>query len=165
MLPLLLTDVDGVLTDGGMTFDEEGRELKTFNVRDGLGVKLWQRAGGTVGIVTGRNSRVVEKRAAELGIALVHQGVRDKLPLVEQIAAAEGFALEQVAFVGDDLPDLATVRSVGFGVAVADASPELLAVAAYVTKAPGGCGALREVIDRLLKEHGLWDAATGGLHG
>lgn len=165
MLPLLLTDVDGVLTDGGMTFDEDGRELKTFNVRDGLGVKLWQRAGGAVGIVTGRTSRVVDKRAAELGITLVHQGVPAKLPLVRRVAAAEGFTLEQVAFVGDDLPDLEVVRAVGFGVAVADASPELLAAAAYVTRASGGRGALREVIDKLLKDNGLWDSATGPLHG
>ncbi|TWT99808.1 3-deoxy-D-manno-octulosonate 8-phosphate phosphatase KdsC [Botrimarina colliarenosi] len=164
-IQLLLTDVDGVLTDGGMTFDEEGRETKTFNVHDGLGVKLWQRAGGKVGIVTGRTSRVVEKRATELAITIVHQGVAEKLAIVRQIADEEGLALDQIAYIGDDLPDLATVEAVGFGAAVADAAADLKAAADYVTLAPGGRGALREIVDKLLKESGRWDAATGSLHG
>jgi 3-deoxy-D-manno-octulosonate 8-phosphate phosphatase (KDO 8-P phosphatase) len=165
VIRLLLTDVDGVLTDGGMTFDEDGRELKTFNVRDGLGVKLFQRAGGKVGIVTGRSSRVVDHRASDLGIAIIHQGVKEKLSVVEQIAAAEGVSLEEVAFIGDDLPDLTAVKAVGFGVAVADAASELIAAADYVTEAPGGRGAFREVVEKLLKESGRWEAATGPLHG
>lgn len=165
MIRLLLTDVDGVLTDGGMTFDEEGRELKTFNVRDGLGVKLWQRAGGKVGIVTGRSSRVVEHRSGELGIAIVRQGVKEKLPIIEEIAAAEDVPLAEVAYIGDDLPDLTSVRAVGFGVAVADAASELIEAADYVTQAPGGRGAFREVVEKLLKESGRWDTATGPLHG
>ena len=165
VIHLLLTDVDGVLTDGGMTFDEEGRELKTFNVRDGLGVKLFQRAGGRVGIVTGRTSRVVDHRASDLKIEIIHQGVKEKLAVVEQIAAAAGVSLEEVAFIGDDLPDLTSIRAVGFGVAVADAASELLAAADYVTKAPGGRGAFREVVEKLLKESGRWEEATGPLHG
>ncbi len=165
MIRLLLTDVDGVLTDGGMTFDEDGRELKTFNVRDGLGVKLFQRAGGKVGIVTGRSSQVVAYRANDLGIAIIHQGVREKLPIVQQIAAAEGVPLAEVAFIGDDLPDLTSIEAVGLGVAVADAASELIAAADYVTRAPGGRGAFREVVEKLLKESGRWEEATGPLHG
>jgi 3-deoxy-D-manno-octulosonate 8-phosphate phosphatase (KDO 8-P phosphatase) len=165
VIRLLLTDVDGVLTDGSMTFDEDGRELKTFNVRDGLGVKLFQRAGGKVGIVTGRSSRVVDCRASDLGIAIIHQGVKEKLSVVEQIATAEGVSLEEVAFIGDDLPDLTSIMAVGFGVAVADAAGELLAAADYVTQKPGGRGAFREVVEKLLKESGRWEAATGHLHG
>jgi YrbI family 3-deoxy-D-manno-octulosonate 8-phosphate phosphatase len=165
VIRLLLTDVDGVLTDGGMTFDAEGRELKTFNVRDGLGVKLFQRAGGKVGIVTGRTSRVVDHRASDLGIAIIQQGVKEKLPVVRQIAAAEGVSLEEVAFIGDDLPDLTSIEAVGFGVAVADAADELIAAADYVTQKPGGRGAFREVVEKLLKESGRWEAATGPLHG
>jgi 3-deoxy-D-manno-octulosonate 8-phosphate phosphatase (KDO 8-P phosphatase) len=165
VIRLLLTDVDGVLTDGSMTFDEDGRELKTFNVRDGLGVKLFQRAGGKVGIVTGRSSRVVDYRASDLGIAIIHQGVKEKLSVVEQIAAAEGVSLEEVAFIGDDLPDLTSIMAVGLGVAVADAASELVEAADYVTQKSGGRGAFREVVEKLLKESGRWEEATGPLHG
>lgn len=162
---LLLTDVDGVLTDGSLTFDANGVETKTFNVRDGLGVRLWQRSGGVFGIVTGRASSIVERRAEELDIGLVMQGVNEKLPVVEDLADREGLTLARVAYLGDDLPDLPAIRAVGFGVAVADAAPELLESADYVTKTPGGRGALREVVELLLQRSGRWDAAVGALHG
>lgn len=165
MIRLLLTDVDGVLTDGGLTFDTAGVETKTFNVRDGLGIRLWQRAGGKVGIVTGRASAIVERRAAELEIGIIKQAVKEKLSVVEDIATDEGVGLDAIAYVGDDLPDLPVIRAVGFGVAVADAAPELLDAADYVTQQPGGRGALREVIEKLLKESDRWETATGPLHG
>ncbi|QDT67252.1 3-deoxy-D-manno-octulosonate 8-phosphate phosphatase KdsC [Planctomycetes bacterium MalM25] len=164
-IALLLTDVDGVLTDGGITFDGNGVETKTFNVRDGLGVRLWQRAGGRFGIITGRASKIVEQRGAELDIEFVYQAVKEKLSVVRNLAKELGLSLDQIAYVGDDLPDLPTIRAVGFGAAPTDAAPELLESADYVTTAPGGRGVLREVIEKLLKDSGMWEEATGPLHG
>jgi 3-deoxy-D-manno-octulosonate 8-phosphate phosphatase (KDO 8-P phosphatase) len=155
---LLLLDCDGVLTDGGVTWSDDGVEQKTFHIRDGLGIRGWQRAGGRTGIVTGRSSRVVERRAAELGIEFVRQGVDDKLAAAEAIVAACGVSWEQTAFVGDDLPDLPVVARCGVGVAVADACPELIAKAAVVTRLPGGRGAVRELVERMLRARGGWEA-------
>ena len=154
---LLLLDVDGVLTDGGVTWTNEGIEQKTFSIRDGLGIRLWQQAGGRTGIVTGRSSHVVQLRADELGIAIVRQGVDDKLAAATAILGECGLSWEQTAFIGDDLPDLPVVMRCGVGVAVADACPELAASATLVTCLPGGRGAVREVIERLLKARGSWD--------
>lgn len=159
---LLLLDCDGVLTGGGVAWSNDGIESKTFHIRDGLGLKLWQRAGNTAGIVTGRSSRVVEVRAAELGLAIVRQGVQDKRQAVEAILTETGLSWEQTAFVGDDLPDLGCVMRCGVGVAVADACPELRQVAALVTDRPGGAGAVREVIELLLKARGQWPGIVGG---
>ena len=154
---LLLLDCDGVLTDGGVDWGEDGVERKTFHIRDGLGIRIWQRDGGRTGIVTGRSSRLVERRAAELGVEFVRQGVEDKLAVAGEIIAACGLSWEQTAFVGDDLPDLAVVVRCGIGVAVADACPELLAAATVVTGAAGGRGAVREIIERLLRARGSWE--------
>lgn len=154
---LLLLDVDGVLTDGGVTWANDGIELKTFHIRDGLGLRLWQRAGGRAGIVTGRSSHVVQLRAAELGIGIVRQGIDDKLQAAAAILAECGLAWEQAAFVGDDLPDLPVIRRCGVGVAVADACAEVREAATLVTSAAGGRGAVREVIERLLRARGVWD--------
>jgi YrbI family 3-deoxy-D-manno-octulosonate 8-phosphate phosphatase len=153
---LLLLDVDGVLTDGGVTWNNDGVEQKTFNIRDGLGLRLWQRAGCRAGIVTGRSSRIVQVRAEELGIGIVRQGVEDKLEVAAAIVAECGLAWEQTAFIGDDLPDLPVVLRCGVGAAVADACPELLAAADLVTRLPGGRGAVRELIERLLGARGGW---------
>lgn len=155
---LLLVDVDGVLTEGGVTWTNEGIEQKTFHIRDGLGIRLWQRAGGRTGIVTGRASRVVQLRAEELGIGIVKQGVEDKLETTAAILAECGVPWEQTAFVGDDLPDLAVMMRCGVGVAVANACPEVIGAAAIVTRLPGGQGAVREVIEQLLKARGSWEA-------
>ena len=155
---LLLLDVDGVLTDGSVTWTNEGVEQKTFHTHDGLGIRLWQRAGGSVGIVTGRSSRAVQYRAEELGIAIVRQGIDDKLAETEAILAECGLSWEQVAFIGDDLPDLPVVLRCGLGVAVADACAEVTAAAAIVTRLPGGRGAVREVIEQMLRARGSWDA-------
>lgn len=164
-IELLLTDVDGVLTDGGITFDANGVETKTFSVRDGLGIRLWQKSGKRLGVVTGRASRIVEQRCNELDIELLFQAVGEKLPVVEQIAEDAGLSLEQIAFIGDDLPDLPAIRAVGLGVAVADAAQEVRDGADYVTATPGGRGALRELVELLLKSSGAWSELTGALHG
>ena len=153
---LLLLDVDGVLTDGGVTWNNDGVEQKTFNIRDGLGLRLWQRAGCRAGIVTGRSSRIVQLRAEELGIGIVRQGVDDKLAVAGAIVAECGLSWEQTAFIGDDLPDLPVVMRCGIGAAVADACPELVAAAHVVTLRPGGRGAVRELIERMLAARGAW---------
>jgi 3-deoxy-D-manno-octulosonate 8-phosphate phosphatase (KDO 8-P phosphatase) len=155
-IELLLSDVDGVLTDGGVIFNNEGIEIKRFHIRDGLGVKLWQRAGHHFGIVTGRASHIVQLRAAELGVDLVRQGVDDKLPAVKQIIAERRVTPEQVCFIGDDLPDLPVLRYVGLAIAVGDGSGDLQQAAHYVTKSPGGHGAVREVIELILKAQNRW---------
>jgi YrbI family 3-deoxy-D-manno-octulosonate 8-phosphate phosphatase len=156
---LLLTDVDGVLTDGGVILDNQGIESKCFNIRDGLAVRLWQQAGGMAGIVTGRSSQVVKLRAAELDMQVVRQGVKDKLPEVQAIAASLGLKAEEIAYLGDDLPDLPTIRYAGLGIAVADAPEEVRDAADYVTSVAGGRGAVREVVELVLKNTGRWDNA------
>ena len=154
---LLLLDVDGVLTDGGVTWTNDGIEQKTFSIRDGLGIRLWQQSGGRTGIVTGRSSHIVQLRSEELGIGIVRQGIDDKLSAATAIVTECGLSWEQTAFIGDDLPDLPVVLRCGVGVAVADACPELIAAANLVTRLPGGRGAVREVIERMLKARGSWD--------
>jgi YrbI family 3-deoxy-D-manno-octulosonate 8-phosphate phosphatase len=157
-IKLLLSDVDGVMTDGGVTYDSAGNETKTFNIRDGLGIRLWQRAGGQFGVVTGRESSIVARRCAELEVTLLRQGVSDKLPVVLAIAQECGLTLNEVAYIGDDLPDLPAIRAVGFGVAVADAAEELLNDADYVTSLSGGRGAVRELVEVILKNSDRWEA-------
>lgn len=154
---LLLLDVDGVLTDGGVIYADDGSELKRFHVRDGSGLKLWRAAGKRAAIVSGRKSAAVERRAAELGISPVLQGRDDKLAAFAEVLSATGLRPEQVCAVGDDLPDVPVLRRCGLAVAVADACEELRAVANYVTPAPGGRGAVREAIEWLLKTGGRWD--------
>jgi len=156
-IELVLADVDGVLTDGGVIFDNQGIETKQFHIRDGLGIKLWQRAGYKFGLVTGRGSHIVKIRAAELGIDIVRQTAEDKLPATLEILHELGFRLDQVCYIGDDLPDLPVVRAVGLGVAVADACPELRQAAHYVTSTLGGRGAVRETIELVLKSQRRWD--------
>lgn len=155
---LLLLDCDGVLTDGGVAWSDDGVEQKTFHIRDGLGIRAWQRAGGRTGIITGRSSRIVERRAAELGIAFVRQGVDDKLAAAGVIIEECGLSWERTAFVGDDLPDLPVIARCGVGVAVADACAEVRDAAAVVTSLPGGRGAVRELVERLLRARGGWEA-------
>jgi YrbI family 3-deoxy-D-manno-octulosonate 8-phosphate phosphatase len=154
---LLLTDVDGVLTDGGVWLDNQGVESKCFNIHDGLAIRLWQQSGGQCGIITGRSSQVVKLRAVELDLDVVRQGVKEKLPEVQAIVAAMGLQAEQVAYLGDDLPDLPTIRFVGLGIAVADAPEEVRDAADYVTSVPGGRGAVREVVELILKNSGKWE--------
>lgn len=159
-IKLLLLDVDGVLTDGRIIYDNQGNELKAFDVKDGHGLKLLQRAGIKVGIITGRQSEVVVKRAAELGINILYQKALNKLDPYREILAEQGLVDEQVAYVGDDVVDLPILRRVGFSATVADAVPEVLPLVDYVTSRPGGRGAVREVCDLLLRASGQWDSLT-----
>lgn len=155
---LLLLDVDGVLTDGRVVWHNDGIEQKAFHIRDGLGIKLWRRAGGKVGIITGRSSHVVELRARELGIDVVRQGVEDKWESASGVLAETGCSREEAAFLGDDLPDLPVILACGVGFAVSDACAEVRAAADHVTTMPGGHGAVREIIEMMLKARGSWDA-------
>lgn len=156
-IELILSDVDGVLTDGGIIYDNQGIEAKKFHIRDGLGIRLWSRAGGRFGILTARNSHIVKVRCSELGVDLVRQGFEDKLPTALEMLRGEKVKPEQVCYIGDDLTDLPVIRSVGLGVAVADAAAEVISGAKYVTKTRGGQGAVREVIELILKAKGQWD--------
>ena len=152
----ILSDVDGVLTDGKVVFNNEGIETKSFHIRDGMGIRIWQRAGYRFGIVTGRTSNIVKTRAAELEIETVRQGVADKLPIVNEIAADLGLGLSQICYIGDDLPDLPVIKAVGLGVAVANAAAEVVDAADHVTQLAGGQGAVRETIESLLRAKHRW---------
>jgi 3-deoxy-D-manno-octulosonate 8-phosphate phosphatase (KDO 8-P phosphatase) len=154
---LLLVDVDGVLTAGGIVYGSPDLEIKQFNVRDGSGLKMWHRAGKRTGIITGRRSPLVDRRAAELGIAFVVQGAAEKLPAFHQLLADTGVTAESVCYVGDDLPDVPVLCASGLAVAVADACAEARAVAHSITRAPGGRGAVRETIELILRCQGRWD--------
>ncbi|HLN97300.1 MAG TPA: HAD family hydrolase [Pyrinomonadaceae bacterium] len=153
---LLLMDCDGVLTDGRLWLTEDGAEQKSFNTHDGLGLSLLHQAGLKSGIITGRDSRAVARRAAELGIEFVRQGNPEKVAAFEQILQRAGIDENEVAFVGDDLTDIPLMQRVELAVAVADAVAETRSVAHYVTQAEGGRGAVREVIELVLKSQGRW---------
>jgi 3-deoxy-D-manno-octulosonate 8-phosphate phosphatase (KDO 8-P phosphatase) len=155
-IELVLADVDGVLTPGQIIFNNQGIESKQFHIRDGLGIRLWQRAGYKFGVITGRSSHIVKIRAAELGVEIVRQTAEDKLPVAQEILAQLHLEPHQACFIGDDLPDVPVMRHVGLAVAVADASEETRAAAHYVTKLDGGAGAVREVIELILKSQRRW---------
>ena len=155
-IELLVLDVDGVLTDGQVIYAGADTEVKAFNVRDGLALAVWQRAGKRAAVISGRESVAVARRAAELGLAAVLQGTADKLAALGQVLTATGVAPVQVAAVGDDLPDLPVLKKVGLALAVADACPEVRQAAHYVTHLPGGRGAVREVIELVLHCQGRW---------
>ncbi len=159
---MLILDVDGVLTDGGIILDDFGNEIKKFHVRDGHGIKLVQRAGITVALITGRNSRVVAHRARELGIKEVHQRVFKKAEVYEAMRDRYSLSDEEVAFIGDDVVDIPILVRVGLPVCVADAVVEAKEHAMFVTDAPGGGGAVREVTDLILKARGLWQGIIDG---
>lgn len=153
-LKLLLLDVDGVLTDGSIIYTPDGQEIKAFSTRDGLGLRLVQKAGLQVGLITARSSEVVQRRADNLGISLVYQGAGRKLEVYRRILAEQGLTPEQTAYVGDDWLDLPILTRAGLAVAVADAAPEVREVAHYVTEQPGGRGAVREVCDLIVEARG-----------
>jgi len=155
-IKLLLMDCDGVLTDGRLWLTEEGDDQKSFNTRDGLGLSLLHREGLRSGIISGRNSRAVTRRAQELGIEFVRQGDPDKIEAFQQILQQAGVDENEVAFIGDDLNDIPIMQRAELAVAVADAAVETLSVAHYVTQARGGQGAVREVIELILKSQGRW---------
>jgi len=153
---LVIFDVDGVLTDGTVYIRPDGRELKAFNVLDGTGIKYLQRAGLEVALLSGRRSSAVSVRARELGIKHVIQSSKIKMQGLDKLLRATGFSVDEVCFAGDDLPDIPVMRKVGVGGAGANARPEVLAVAQWVTDTPGGKGAAREVAERLLKAQDKW---------
>ena len=151
---LFATDVDGVLTDAGMYYAESGDEWKKFNTRDGMGLKLLQKAGIVTAIVTQERTKLVARRAEKLAIPELHQGVLDKLSLVREMAARHGLTLSQVAYIGDDVNDLETLKEVGFSAAPADGMPQVIAVVDYVCQKNGGEGAVREIIEMILEAQG-----------
>jgi YrbI family 3-deoxy-D-manno-octulosonate 8-phosphate phosphatase len=155
-IEMILSDVDGVLTDGGVVFDNQGIETKKFHIRDGLGIKLWMRAGFHFGIITARTSHIVKVRANELGVEIVRQGFEEKLAIAREIIHDHGLKSEQVCFIGDDLTDIPLIKAVGLGVAVADATEEVKTSASYKTKLGGGQGAVRETIELILKAKDRW---------
>ena len=159
-IKLLVLDVDGVLTDGRVIYDTEGREIKVFDVRDGHGLKLLQRAGVRVALLSGRGSAANRVRAAELGIERLLEQIKIKLPALEELIAEHGVEPGQVAYMGDDLIDLPAMRAVGLALAPADAQPEALAAAHWVASRPGGRGAVRQACELLLKSSGAWEEVT-----
>lgn len=149
-ISLLLLDVDGVLTDGQLYFLESGDEFKAFHTLDGHGIKQAAAAGLETGIITGRNTQIVARRCEELGIELVYQGREDKLVVLEEILAARSLKLEQIAYAGDDLPDLPVLEKVGLSFSVPNAHPRILEIVDAITSREGGKGAVREITDFLL---------------
>ncbi len=157
---LLLLDVDGIMTDGRIIYDNNGIESKAFDVKDGHGLKLLQRAGVRVGIITGRESRVVVQRARELGIGIVHQAAKEKIVPYLQVLKETGLQDEQIAYAGDDLVDLPILRRVGLALSVADGVEEVRSCVHYVTQRRGGRGAVREMCEMILKKSGRWQGVT-----
>jgi len=159
-IKLLALDVDGVLSDGKLYYSSSGEELKSFNIKDGLGIKLLQQADIEVAIITGRCSAMVERRAAELGIKQVIQGREDKLVALQQLCQQYNIELSQCAYMGDDLPDLKAINAAGLGMTVANAAKEVLNNADWVSNAQGGEGAVREACEFILGAGGRWSKLT-----
>ena len=161
-IKLLLMDCDGVLTDGRIWIFENGEEQKGFHTRDGLGIDLLHRAGLRSGIISGRTSSAVETRARTLGMSFIVQGHENKVQAFADVLDQAGVTNAEVAYIGDDLNDIPLIAQSGLGVAVADAAPEARERAHYVTNALGGFGAVREVIELILKTQGRWDELIKG---
>jgi 3-deoxy-D-manno-octulosonate 8-phosphate phosphatase (KDO 8-P phosphatase) len=156
-IKLLLLDVDGVLTNGDIVYTDAGGEIKTFNVRDGLGLRLLQKAGIQVGIVTGRSSGALLHRCKNLGISLIYDSVRNKGDILKDVTAKTGLSKNEIAFAGDDLPDVSLLKKVGVAIAVADAHETVKTFAHFTTERKGGNGAVREICEWILKAKGLWE--------
>ena len=155
---LLIIDVDGVLTDGGLHFDNRGEEYKTFNSLDGHGIRMLLECGIEIAVITGRNSKIVDHRMGELGVKNIYQGCRDKQLAFEKLLQETGNEASQAAYVGDDLPDLPIMRRVGFSIAVQNAHGFVKQHCDWVTTASGGHGAVREITDFILHAQGLLEA-------
>ena len=156
-IKLLLLDVDGVLTDGRLYYGNNGEELKAFDIQDGLGIKLLQRAGVQVGIITGRVSALLQRRADELGMQPVVQGREDKLTALHELLQTLPVEMHEIAFIGDDLPDLAVINRVGLGITVANGNAAVAASALWQTSRNGGNGAVREAAEMILSAQGKLD--------
>ena len=152
---LLIVDIDGVLTDGGLQFDNRGEEYKTFNSLDGHGIRMMLESGIEVAVITGRKSGIVEHRMRDLGVRQIYQGYRDKLPAFEKLLQDSGLTPEQVAYIGDDLPDLPVMQRVGFAIAVQNAHSFVKQNCDWITDTPGGKGAVREATDFILESQSL----------
>ena len=157
---LLVLDVDGVLTDGGIYIGADGEAMKRFDIKDGMGIALWHRAGGLTAILTGRSSRIVENRAKELHISVVRQGCADKRVAYEELKAELKISDDEIAYIGDDIIDLPVMNEVGLSIAVADAVPEVHDAARMVTKHAGGHGAVREAIEHILRAQDRFEGAA-----
>jgi 3-deoxy-D-manno-octulosonate 8-phosphate phosphatase (KDO 8-P phosphatase) len=158
LVRLLIVDIDGVLTDGGLQFDNQGEEYKTFNSLDGHGIRMLLECGIEVAVITGRQSKIVVHRMGDLGVRHIYQGNRDKRPAFEQLLEDTGLAADQIAYIGDDLPDLPIMQRVGFAVAVQNAHAFVKQHCDLVTSAGGGHGAVRELTDFILHSQGMLDA-------
>lgn len=156
-IKLIAFDVDGVLTDGKISYTSSGEEIKSFNVRDGHAIKMAFRAGFAVAVITGRKSSIVQRRCEELGIELIYQGIKDKHLALGDIMESTGYEVSHIAFMGDDVVDLPVMMAVGLGCSPADAAQEVRQRSDMVTTAPGGNGAARELILFVLKAQGLYD--------
>ena len=156
-LKLLILDIDGVLTDGSVIYNDDGLETKAFNVKDGLGIRLLMEAGINICIATGRRSQALLHRCKDLGIEHIFDGISDKAAILDLILDRTGVSAAEVAFIGDDLPDLPLMKRVGLSITVADADETVLENADMVTSAKGGQGAVREVSETILKAQGLWE--------
>ena len=157
---LLCLDVDGVLTDGGISIDDAGHETKRFHVRDGAALRMWAKLGLETAVITGRDGMALRHRLRELGVRHVVSGSKEKGSAFDALLADLGVAPEETAMIGDDLPDLPILRRCGLPIAVRDAAPEVVAVARYVCTAAGGNGAVREAVEHLLKSRGRWTEAV-----
>jgi 3-deoxy-D-manno-octulosonate 8-phosphate phosphatase (KDO 8-P phosphatase) len=157
-IKLLLMDCDGVLTDGRITLLEDGDELKSFHTRDGHGLVLLHRAGLRSGIISGRTAKAVVRRASDLGVTFVYQGILDKIATFDELSNSEALDHLEVAYIGDDVTDIPLMNRVGLAVAVADAVAETKAAAHYTTELSGGFGAVREVCELILKAQGHWSS-------
>ena len=157
MIKLVLLDVDGTLTDGGIYRGNNGEELKRFNVKDGYAIVNAQKLGIEFGIITGRKSELVEIRAKELRIKYLYQGISEKTVILEEIMKKDGLSKEEIAYMGDDLNDLLIMKQVGLSGTLKDAVDEVIQVADFVSKKNGGSGAVREFIEHILKKDGKWE--------
>lgn len=156
-IKLIIFDVDGVLTEGHIIFGQEGEALKAFHCQDGMGISLAHKAGLKTAIITGRESQIVHRRATELKIGDIHQGASDKVIALRELMQKHSLTLEQIAYVGDDINDLPVMVQVGLPCAVANAVPEVKALAKYVSLRQGGNGAVRDIIEYILKAQNAWD--------
>jgi 3-deoxy-D-manno-octulosonate 8-phosphate phosphatase (KDO 8-P phosphatase) len=164
-IEILVMDVDGVLTDGRVVYSDSGVETKAFHVRDGAGLRIWQMLGKRSAILTGRNSPIVQRRSEETGVSRVIQGAAEKLPAFVELLAQERMRPEQAGYVGDDIPDLPVMRNCGLAVTVPDACPEAKRAAHFVTRTAGGRGAVREVVELILRCQGLWHGLVARFEG
>lgn len=161
-IKLLLLDVDGVMTQGKIIYTDSGEEIKSFSVKDGLGLRLLMDSGVKVGIITGRASNALKARCRNLGIEILFDGIKDKPAALKTILSHHNIANSETAFVGDDLPDIGVMKQCGISFAVADAAPEVIQQADFTTRNRGGEGAVREICEDILKARGIWQTIVKG---